>query len=715
MQSTIKRSTGMKRSVSLLSGIALSVWLLLVASNAWAEPKMCFPRHEGLPFAGSLPPTVDGYIEPELGVLTTEFEQGWTRSGRITYVGDTLKPLMVAQTIKHKSQDFIYLSFDVRDDESFDMDDRIVLVLRPSYSTGGTTPTAHTADVRRIDISPLYLGLGAGPASQPNDTPPVPTGAPSSSEYNIRTNREPRNKEYYRWQPDISTSDPADGQWIVMGAGSVSNVEIKIRSWDLGLKQKHWSVEIKLPTKRLGANGGGTDWIDLDTDYGLYYNVIRVCGITGLCDSGSIPIKTFASNQFTWPRADYSTLDRIIQDPDTGAIPFDQHVIPASWLGHAIIGSSISDCRGVRFVSGSNSIGVQNPANPTGPLISSIHATNNNTFVAQVMNDGTSDADGVRARFRIANWGIGGADATWQPIPRPLGPPSNFGFSSRQSIPTGGATVDLTFDWLLSAIERGNYCNPNVSTCPPGALWSHQCLWVQLDSNSDVDFSDASVRRNMNFVGLSKFRDTAEISAKGYKELPNTDMQEFFLRVNKIRIPSFREIDVKTLDVGYGDATVRRRLSAMAENNVARIPNLSFLDLIAFQRQRNAKDKLSQWVWTMHAHRRTQATLTMSENRYAIYEPVGGFGYFAEHKGQVAELKDVVEVQEDYEKNPDFPDSYRLRLKTGDVTQIKTELEAEEKTGTGRICGKYVSVAAASTLVVGIVFLGLFAAPSRRQ
>src|SRR5437588_8643824 len=66
----------------------------------------CFPPHEGLPL-GFIPPTIDGYVEPELSVLTAEtVEGGWKRSTRLTYMADTLRPLMVYQAVKDNSQDF---------------------------------------------------------------------------------------------------------------------------------------------------------------------------------------------------------------------------------------------------------------------------------------------------------------------------------------------------------------------------------------------------------------------------------------------------------------------------------------------------------------------------------------------------------------------------------------------------------------------------------
>ncbi|MDH3303448.1 MAG: hypothetical protein OES24_23335, partial [Acidimicrobiia bacterium] len=123
--------------------------------------EICFPNHQGVPFDDD-PPTVDGYVEPEPAMLwvfgsqAANVDTGWIGSSRETFGDATAvglsSPLVAFQGVKHKSDDFIYLSFVIRRDANFADEDRIVIVLHPDFGAGSL---AKTGDERRIDIQPL--------------------------------------------------------------------------------------------------------------------------------------------------------------------------------------------------------------------------------------------------------------------------------------------------------------------------------------------------------------------------------------------------------------------------------------------------------------------------------------------------------------------------------------------------------------------------------
>ncbi len=597
--------------------------------------QICFRNHVGLPGQPS-PPNVDGFVEPEdfaesgFGTTPSQVDTGWTGAARLTYVADTavgaVRPLTVFQGIKDKNQDFIYLSFVVRRDTAFHDNDCIVLVLRPVFP--GPSDNKDGSE-RRIDIFPNSQGTG------------------------VAAGGDPRNVEYYRWNTTTSI-------WENMGANAVSNLSIKCLSWDLGNNNKNWSVEVRLPTT---TAGGGTGWIDLSTSFGFYFNVIRLCDGSE-CGFDPTPFDG-ASFQFTWPRADYASGARLIQ----GQISLQDAVIPLNWLGEAILGdgAACSGVVGVGFENGASSIGVLSG----GSITNQIHATDTNTFVARVINTAATDAHQVQASFRIANWGIGPGDMNkWNLVPatggtgNPSIPPA--------TIPAGGTPVDLTMEWQLSATEQALY---------GGALAGHQCIWVLLDSTQAVDFVQSSIRRNMNFVSLSEHEQSAEISGDGYP--PPADGvadQEMVLIVSQMR----RGRLVRGKEDGPFEQRNRERAGnarAFAGGQAFRAPTGLPGNLLTWLRGLFSGAKvIYEWVWVMDGYRRTEYEMGVAEQRYRLYEPVGAFGYIAEHEGLVSDWQQAVTPAPDDADRFEQAgrDAYRLRIPDGGKARISTRLRARK-------------------------------------
>ncbi len=604
--------------------------------------QICFPNHVGIP-GQPQPPNVDGYVEPEtftpepdFGTAPSEVDTGWTQSSRITYNDDASvslgRPLMVFQGLKHKSADRLFLSFVVRRDTAFDDNDTIILVFHPNFSEGSI---GKTGDERRIDIFPNAEGVGAGDVgtTDPDDFSGDIGGQPIT----IRANRVPRNVEYYRWIADSWESMPA-----------ITNLEIRVRSWDLGENNKNWSVEIELPTTIIE---GGDNWIDLTSSFGFYFNVIRLC-TSPVCTFDPTPFDG-AAFQFTWPRADYGILNRIIE----GELDVSQAEIPPDWLGEAFLGT-IPECAGVtgvRFESGSSSsIGTDPPL----PFSNQISKTDPNTFVARVENTGVDRADNVEATFRIANWGIGpGDDNKWNLISA-TGGTSNPTIS--QNIDPASST-NLTMQWELDPLDQNKYDS--------GELGNHQCIWVLLDSNQSVDFVQSSIRRNMNLVPMSKHEQTAEISGDGYPNPPEDAAdQDFLLLVSqmllkRLVVKSGKKLRKSTQLASFQDPT----------NLLTRIIALVHWWLKSTQ-------VLNAWVWVMDGYRRTGHALMVDGMEYSIYQPAGSFGYIGEHIGLLqCSKQSVMPANSDRERFTQVSqNSYRFFIPNEEAARIITLLEMVE-------------------------------------
>jgi hypothetical protein len=607
-------------------GFPMTVCLLVMCaailhggSLAAQADTICFPPHEGLPHTYKAP-TPDGFAEPEVGLPTTAatriVETGWTRSGRETYVSDGVVPMAQIQTLTDNALPQLYLSFSVNWDQSFDNDDAIVLVFHPTpYSN--PAPSQHDASARRIDIRPLYLNVGAGTAAS--------TDPKDDAVNKVRTNREPFEMTIYRWNTGATPG------WQAITSNLTSSAFVaRVRSWDNGVggagipPDRNWFVEVQVPTT---TAAGGTSWINLGDRFGFYANVIRVCGSTSDCSNSADPANDSLvtseryTSQFVWPRATYAApYDGLIVDGATPLVQLTDAPIPPSWLGPAIRGSA-AGCRGVRFVGGSSGIGIQDPANPSGPLGTDIDGATTavNTFTARVQNDGPNPATNVSALFRIAKWGINSPTlGEWLQIPT-VAPAT----SAPQTIPAGGGSVDLTVPWSLTTAEQPDYAPPH----------QHQCVVAVLSSTSNARFSESSVRRNMDFFNLSTLTKEAEISGKGQPAGPvHGSNYEFRL------VPSQRVLNTDNAYDGWQGAATGgsdRIATHQPSDSYPPIPQLSS-DI--FQRWQGMKKPAYSVLSVVNGYRRTPAILSMGGRKYRLYDPTGAFAYVGEHSGAGTEF-----------------------------------------------------------------------------
>ena len=186
--------------------------------------RLCFPDVINTPDTFLQPPNPDGIV---IG------DNGWTSSFRYVFQNGTTNPNVVVQGIK--DAEFIYLSFEVSADPSFDNADMIVLAFDPD----GTA-----ANQRRLHIFPLFTtGAGAG-------------GVPADVQY---------------WK---------DSSTFAGGTGTAQPVPratlIRVTSAGAGTSRS-WNVEAKLPTSSggFGLPAGST--------FGFYFNVLvfNSIGIVG--------------------------------------------------------------------------------------------------------------------------------------------------------------------------------------------------------------------------------------------------------------------------------------------------------------------------------------------------------------------------------------------------------------------------------------------------
>lgn len=449
--------------------------------------KMVFPPHQGVPFDND-EPDIDGVLDyfdvDGDGVRDPVddpdsdddlFEHGWTGSYRLTYENGAYPPNIAFQGTRSRytSQPYLYLSFEVRNDPTFDDEDVIVLTFR------GDANSIELEDDRKIFIFPVSTNIGASDGlGGPDDLDP------SVEKYN----KPPHLIEYwkrsgYGWEE------------VTAITSSTAGFDVKVWSKTEGVNSLSYDVEIQVPTNKIA---GGTDWIDFEDDFLFYFNVIRI---------DSTDSENLIAVENTWPRD--LPIDYLAQG-NLHDYPFPPLVWGKSFK------TTTDECRGVSLEAW-NDIGIDDGSAVLSDLMS---LTEENRFVARVTNNsekviehplGSGNhsaepviANDVRATFRIAHWGVVGQDGDWREIPAGDNP------TSFQDIPAGAGNTESVYEfqtlWELAPTDAGFY-----------AEHLHQCIKVELDSSGNTNILKKGVARNMDFDPVaSEFFRVARISTVGF-------------------------------------------------------------------------------------------------------------------------------------------------------------------------------------------------------
>lgn len=572
--------------------------------------KMCFPPHIGLPFDYKSP-TVNGHAEWEVGLplkAPDTVETGWTESVRQTYGGASGIPVVSFQALKHNTQNLIYLSWVVRLDLSYDNNDAIILVLQPSHSS-----VTHSASTRRIIIRPNIKDIGAGMlgVGDPGavdflETFSGPTGTISVP---VRTNH-PANMTVGRY-------DPGTNKWVEYLSGSIGSLALKVRSWTMSNADRCWSAELQLPTT---TALGGANWIDLNlANFGLYFNVLRF-GTPGAV----VGFET--ATEYSWP------VGHVISDASGGPYAsLEEIMIPPGAMGEAMSGTG---CQGVAFTKPWGSIGVKVGANVTGV----VDDVADNLFVAELKNDGATDAIDVVGTFRLANFGIASSTFTaWAPIPVTGG--SNP--TAKKTVSAGSTGTELSMNWKLSASDKATYLGHG----------SDQCLWVVLDSSAGVMFKESSHRENISFKNLSDVEAEVVVSGVDQGKTPDGGPNHDFLIVTTQRVLSstvdydgwkarppgskegglaLRDIPVRNADNAELFDRERGRDDADNDHSGQTVPWLA--QQIYGEWAKNS-DVNYTWIAITMAYSRSGETLTLGSTSYPLYNVIDSFSHVLTHQG----------------------------------------------------------------------------------
>lgn len=592
-------------------------------------------------------PTVDGFVFADIGVTTAETEPGYVNAARLELGSSGLAPVVVTAVQDGSS---LVLGIMCRGDTSFDDLDMVMLAFRGS-----------TGAQRRIDIRPNWgdapeplnpadLGTGYG-AGDPDPGNPGTHLTPAEGPFSIHT-----NKPAHIGPTFYQRSGPS-GAW---SAGSQpTGFEAKVRSWRPLVTvdsptEIAWSIELRVP---ISVAAGGAGWIDLADDFGLFIDVFRALRYVDAGDG------VYAWSQYKFPPT----------APDlTGTIGTGTD-IPAASFARGLRGAMIAQGEGVRIKGGSMGIGCRHGA--TAAMQNTISGTEDNTIVAQVENTGAA-ASGIVAEVRMANWGL---------------PPPQFNswaLAPGCTVPSPPIALAAGTPGAPSAmIETGNSwpaANVPADYQPPR---HHQCMWVQLRATgSPVVFTQASARRNMDFVSLSDEEREAEISAVDCpKPGDGSGTQEFMLRTRcrKVVISELvgkGDLGIETSAIIGGALQYAMQTGQMGDPQRVAVDEVHTRVNVGGRMATMFKDKVV-YLWITEGLRRTHQTMELDGRKGEIWDnSQGDFSLAAFHTGVKDNLGWQLSGAGLIKRGNG---SYGIKVKDGQTATIGVKLSASPDTKPG--------------------------------
>jgi hypothetical protein len=593
----------------------LAVIVVLSAATASAQNDMCVPSIGGLAGTPIVDGIVDGYTGPPLPPAV-DYDAGWNQATRWNLSGDhgatTATKLQAGVT-----GGFLYLSY-VVDTPVYGQDNTIVI----AFSQTGKPASTNW----RIIITPSNV------ANPPNGAGKAPFAV-----------------NYWR------DGDPVSGTyWNKSQAGTNDPMHWTYTNTKWSRSTNRWALEIKIPltiSEMDDATSADKVYLPASGPFRFYTAVFNAYG---LLDPMAMPMVA----QDPWPAGlDTPTgdlLQNLTPNPATwGQMSFNMRPactgVSISWAdvgvlqppaGPAIVSEIKRFAGAIAQVTLTACNALTDADNPgsNGPL---------NKFVARPHNNMASPAPGVNATFRLANWGI--------PAPQEFDKIGTPSFAGVMNNPTGVAsiapdpspTVDLIANWTLNYRQSCQY-----------KFIPHQCIQVDLDSSdASVRFTKKSVQRNMDFVPLSTFEQTAHISGDWGKVL-GRDLDVYHLAILVETDQQFTNIKPPASVLGPCD-----RPSFRHEELVAMAPKI---------------ERGAQLAWIARGILLSDDTIIINGHKYRKGIRVGDFGYVGTHAGAFNGWKTSFKGG-GLRPVPRTPGLFMIDVPRGTGAEVVTVLEAVER------------------------------------
>jgi len=412
-------------------------------------------------------------------------------------------------------------------------------------------------------------------------------------------------------------------------------------------------VELRVPLDRIV---GGNNWIDITGDFLFYADVIRVTDrAASFGDAGY-------AMQFRWPRE---------APPASGTLT--GYAFPVYTWGVASRVSTLGDSKGLYLESYAD-VGILSGSSIVGNV--SLSPGNNTIpFIARVRNNSEAPLGEVNVLFRYAHWGATlGVGGDWREVPAADAADASACPTDQASEPSAydhnptcnlrvpaavGSTPgprDFRLDWVLSSTD-------------PEYIWfrdvqDHQCVYAEIDAAAGANILRKSAWRNVNFQAASKVTDFARISTVGCGAPHDS--------AGKHRVL----LEVKTRE--WSSASTRATaLSKQAAEG---------------------KSIQSYMEYLVYAYYDNGDTLTISDQKYYLFEPIASFGYVFHHPDEVFNWLNSIEGAKKVREGlyvidiaPESQEEIKLRIKAVEPSGFSVSLHAGAATPLANLSSSYAT------------------------
>lgn len=333
---------------------------------------------------------------------------------------------------------------------------------------------------------------------------------------------------------------------------------------------------------------------------------------------------------------------------------------------------------------------------------SDIYTNADNTFFATPVYPGAlPGGTGLKATFRLANWGaqVGEANAAWDEF-------ATVNFNSPNSA-----------NWTCTQASGANQCPQK------GSNTKHQCMLVELTSQGDpVLFTKSSAWRNMDFETASTLERDASISLRGLPDAPG-GFRDVYLYVKTKNMPPVGDKPMRLPESKLAEAArvvsrpavrpkdqKRLGVKAAAPVPAAAPAGTAPAGSVAAPEQPEPPAELEQTpyetlseVWPtyeVHAYYDTGVVVGEGDSKTKSLRPMVPFGYYISHAGVFYgwehELVGVGStVLEQLDDN-----WYRVTIQNGAAATVRSHIEAAEKPRSERPPGRDVVVCEVPPVVI---------------
>jgi hypothetical protein len=558
------------------------------------------------------------------------FQKSYGNGGSTIQHNFAEQVLFRALQFKSGADSYLYLSWNVKvdPDNSLSDQDYVWVGFNPGFnpttpaipSTSQLTPNADAPAVLiqiALDNTNAGMGTREGPVAGPQGNPGI-YGNYSLTAFQNTGGVNPAN-----WSV-VPTPELNTWTWLTQYT----------RVWKIGgTNNTKWAIQMVVPVTAT-----------LDLSKGL-----KLGNLFGICYFVHVYSTTLGSIPYKWPTSIADTIgDTTMPDPTTFPLcTLDINTLLASTNpGGQTPNGYARDLTGIILPEdhvGTHSV-IDPNSNLENPQLIKYTAGSTTRFFARPVNNDPNlviPAGKIDVTFSLANWG---STTQWTPI-------TGSTIPHAQILP--GEEHEIKMDWTANQTDENFYKNH-----------IHQCMLVTLSTSMpDLTFVNASAARNMDFVPVSKFSRSAEISIRGLQPF-SSQPRDVYLFVETVNMPTKADSEIIKRNTIVNEFMKSLRDKHGDDGGVlaAGSSNVQFREII--------KDMPT---YRVHVYSDTGRRVTIGGKSRPVLEPQSSFGYYVWHEGSLYGWETRLYGAEKIAEN-----LYHVRVPNNGAVSVETTIQARE-------------------------------------